>query len=88
MSQVMDPIYGFDPRPRAGGDQQHRCDPDRQGVSIRAPAREATCRSGRTEHRTDVSIRAPAREATSYGARGMETGNSLDPRPRAGGDTP
>ena len=56
--------FGFDPRPREGGDTRgvgalwsHR-------VSIRAPARGATSALSDTRQKSLVSIRAPARGAT------------------------
>ncbi len=59
-------LFGFNPRPRVGGDQQIRIQEGRhEHVSIHAPAWEAT--RGRVElnSKVQVSIHAPAWEATA-----------------------
>ncbi len=49
-------------------------------VSIHAPARGATCRQIRHDHRPDVSIHAPARGATTSSSGVMLAWSSFNPR--------
>ena len=65
--RVMATVNGsFNPRPRAGSDLNICRQAERGGVSIHAPAREATQRRpGAVRLQCAVSIHAPAREATS-----------------------
>ncbi len=76
---------GFNSRPRTRGDLPNRVTPSQAAVSIHAPARGATCRSGGPTSRWPVSIHAPARGATPLpnapcGSRGFNS------RPRTRGD--
>ena len=72
------------PRGRRQDKPAHAIGP--YGVSIRAPAREATMFEIGGQIASDVSIRAPAREATSRWIAWQMRRTSFDPRPRAGGD--
>ena len=56
--------YGFNPRPRAGGDLIDRKCNQKRKVSIHAPGRGATCLHDRFRHGSAVSIHAPGRGAT------------------------
>src|SRR5690606_7161923 len=85
--RVPQPLRGFDPRPREGGDLAWRT----QRTSLRG-FRSTLPRRGRPGEAAvgavcvGVSIHAPARGATPGGAlhRGARAG--FDPRPRGGGD--
>src|SRR5690606_18878010 len=61
---VIDKEQGFDPRPRAGGDEPIQAVDDDSLVSIHAPAQGATVVFGKPKLALVVSIHAPAQGAT------------------------
>ncbi len=76
----------FNPRSRAGSDDNLYCIQGIVDVSIHAPARGATYRIGSHVHRLYVSIHAPARGATSIGLKLPPLSKGFNPRSRAGSD--
>jgi len=86
-----DTVYSFNPRPRAGGDDDRRKSLGFNGDSFNPRPRAGgddlrPVRSGR--HGT-VSIHAPARGATTTGNTVIwPSCDGFNPRPRAGGDDP
>ena len=83
---ALDVARSFDPRSRAGSDQNTPTLGSMTPVSIRAPARGATNCQTRKADCARVSIRAPARGATHSRREHRGGLNSFDPRSRAGSD--
>ena len=83
---TIESAYGFNPRPRAGGDRSsRRCSSPRRRFNPRPRAGGATVALLHLLGELEVSIRAPARGAT--GRRGLRGSvDRFNPRPRAGGD--
>ena len=83
----MTPEWGFNPRPREGGDSLFggkKVDP--VVVSIHAPAKGATSVLTEDDQYPHVSIHAPAKGATRLPSL-VATGRfCFNPRPREGGD--
>ena len=77
---------GFNPRPRAGGDNGILKSYSLNKVSIHAPAQGATYGGNVLFSLETVSIHAPAQGATRYLHTSMLCLASFNPRPRAGGD--
>ena len=78
----------FNPRPPAESDARFRHQEALGAVSIRAPLRRATPRTGLDDWREIVSIRAPLRRATAITNATRGETECFNPRPPAESDWP